>query len=173
MANKIYVVGFPRSGSSWVMQTLFLLKFPVFGIPHPPNRDPNMQPSSRPFWEHPDTLGGNLKCLGDSRCAVKVLLRKAIEYITPDPLTDKIIFCNRQNELIAQAITDWGLGSTYERNMKVIQRWKSKAIPWAGETPYLLGDVDWAKNNKIAAVTAIKNFIGSDQDITDAVENIV
>ena len=172
MANKILVVGMPRSGTSWVMQSLFYLRVPVFGIPHPPGRDPLMQPSNKPFWEHPETLSGNLELLGDSNCAVKVLLRKAISYIDLDP-TDKVIFCKRDINLAAQSQADWGVGSTYERNIKVITQWYDKFDDWIGDTPLLEGNIEWAKNNKVAAINAIKNFVGSEQDITDAVGNMI
>ena len=162
----------PRSGTSWVMQSLFYLRVPLFGIPHPPNRDPLMQPSNKPFWEHPDTLGGNLEILGNSTCAVKVHLRKAIENIVLDP-TDKVIFCKRNINKVAKAQEDWGLTSSYERNIKICTQWYAKFNEWVGDTPKLEGNIDWAKNNKIQAIQAIKNFVGSNQDITDAVGNLI
>lgn len=169
----LIVTGVPRSGTSWVMQTLFYLRYPVFGIPNPPNRDPLIQPDGKPFWEFPQTLAGDLSILGNSECAVKVDLRKAIQYVVLNPATDKVIFCNRDTTISAQSQLDAGIGLSLERNIKVINQWKQKALAWVGETPYLVGDIDWAINNKITAINAIKNFIGSTQDITDAVENMV
>lgn len=175
MANKVYVVGFPRSGTSLTMQTLFHLKFPVFGIPHPPNLDPDMQPDQKPFWEFPRTLSGDVGLLGVSKCAVKVLLRKAIENIVLDD-TDKVIFCKRNPEVTAQAMIDWEIGTSYERNLKLINQWYPKFEEWVGDTPYLSGDLDEALSSperKEQVATNIRNFVGLDTDITDALENAV
>ena len=172
MANKILVVGFPRSGTSLVMQTLVHMRVHVFGVPHPPNRDPSMQPDNKPFWEYPDTLSGDLSGLGDSACAVKVSLRKAIEKIVLDP-TDKVIFCKRNPEKTASSMATWNIGSSYERNLKLINQWYDRFYKWVGDTPYIEGDLDesLAEAERVAGV--IRDFVGGDADLTKALENIV
>ena len=156
----IIVTGFPRSGTSLVMNTLFLLGYPVFGIPFPPGRDPAWQPSGTPFWEHPDTMAAELQYLMDSDVAVKVHLRKAIEKRSPRIAEDKIIACVRNQQDLAQAMTDLGIGSgSVERNLVQIQKWYGKATAWAGETPRLNVDLDQLRGNPTAGVNAIKNFL--------------
>ena len=172
MSNKILVVGTPRSGTSWVMQTLFHLHIPIFGIPNPANRDPSMQPNNKPFWEHPSALSGNLSCLGNSYCAIKVLVESAIKKVTLDP-TDKVIICNRDVDKVAASMVTCIGRMNHSQHVERINKHKIGLMEWVGDTPYILTDIDWARDNKIEAITAIKEFVGSMQDITDAIKNLI
>ena len=161
----IIVSGLPRSGTSLMMNTLFLLGHPVFGVPWPPGRDTAWQPFGTPFWEHPSTLGADLQLLKNSDCAVKVHLRNLIERETPRIAEDKIIACVRNQQDLAQAMTDLGIGSsTVARNLVQIQKWYGKAIAWAGATPRLNVDLDDFRANPTGAINAIINFLGITPD---------
>lgn len=161
----IIVTGLPRSGTSLMMNTLFLLGYPVFGIPWPPYRNPDWQPFGTPFWEHPVTINGDLFLLKASDCAVKVHLRSLIEKETPRVAEDKIIACIRNQQDLAQAMTDLDIGSgSVERNLMQVQRWYGRASTWAGATPRLNVDLDDFRANPTGAVNAIITFLGITPD---------
>ena len=168
----VIVTGVPRSGTSMVMQTLFYLRFPVFGIPHPPNRESLMQVSEKPFWEHYETLNGDVSLLRGSDCAVKVELRKALKYVQLDSNVDKVILCERDINLLIKSQVTWNIARSSDRALKLITQSYEKFQGWIGETPSLVVNFDNAIINPHSTVAAIAAFVGTTLDQTDAINNI-
>lgn len=176
----IIVTGMPRTGTSLVMQTLDRLGMNVHGIQFPSNRTRAHNPKG--FWEDVDTLRGQrLQELVSHRSAVKVNIRKLIEYSILNPATDKIIVC-RRNALAAVT----SVKNTINPNV-IIARGIARHVRWYGELDDALTvdgkfngvaslDVPIVafRNNPALWVGNIKTFAATpnSMDPTDAVENV-
>lgn len=172
----LIVTGHPRSGTSLVMQTLQNLGYYVVGVPFPVGRDKSWQPDGKPFWEDPDALAGELEHLRNSDVAVKVILQKAVERVQLLE-GDKIIFCNRNTDILAEKHLGLKIGSSTEgRIKKWCDRYVSKFDGWVGGHEKVSFDLDKVRKDRVKFVEDVRVFSGLEKDTikqNKAIENVI
>jgi hypothetical protein len=169
----IIVTGFPRTGTSMVMQSINRLGIGTFGYEFPPSREAANNPKG--FWEHSDTLSGNVASFSGN-IAIKVILRKFLEYSVADLANDtKIVLCRRPFDAAAtsQMATDSG-NSTHARCVRNMGIWYGRFDDWAATAPNPIHTVQFSEMRATprANLEALKTFIAALLPVDDAVDNI-
>lgn len=162
----IIVAGMPRSGTSVTMQTLFHLKWPIFGVAYPKYKNPEWQ-QGKPFWEHDEALGGNINFIKQTNMAVKIILHRGIRYTHLVPSRDKIILCER--EFTALSKSQKLIGCMDEQN----EKWYGLADEWIENTPFIKLKLEDTRMNPEKSVKTIRDFIGINTDMACAIDNII
>lgn len=173
----IIVTGMPRSGTSLMMQTLDRLGITALGRLFPKHRIRSQNPKG--FYELPESLHGDLTAI-EGNVAVKVLVRKMVEYVTLDPGNDRIIICRRETNALAAAITSVGAGSSSTaRNVLNIGVWYGRMndeLDTGGKfetVPRLDVDIDAFRADPSTFVSSIATFTSARMtDHTEAVGNV-
>lgn len=176
----IIVTGMPRTGTSLVMQTMDRLGMNVHGEQFPPGMNQAHNPKG--FWEGDLTLSGRrLQELVSHRSAVKVNLRKLIEYSTLSSVTDKIIVCRRNPAAAVNSIKNTiDPGVNVDRGIARHIKWYAEldvALDAGGKfdgVPFLNVPIAAFRSDPALWVGNIKTFAAtpSSMDPADAVGNV-
>ena len=164
----LVVTGHYFSGMSLIMRALVMLGIQVHGSQFPAYRTVSHRPKG--FYEDEDVFFGQAPPFGN--LAHKIHIFPLIHNVDLG-VEAKIIGVTRNIDDMAAAQFNRGYGAstlarTKLRIQKSYQRFNVLRTTVWQDVPFLLADMDIAKANKAAAITAIANFVGVFPEIDES-----